>query len=490
MSDLKKDLILVGGGGHCRSCIDVIESENKYFIKGILDQQKNVGDTISGYKILGTDNEISTYVKQGCFFLITVGHIGRSSLRKKLYQLVIKHHGLLATIISSRAYVAKSSSVARGSIVMHDALINANSTIGENCIINSKALIEHDCNILPHCHISTSAVLNGGVTVGEGTFFGSNAVSKQGVDIESNSFIKANTCFVTNKRKKISFLTTVFPTELNYITDFFESLSKQSFKWFDIIILNDGYNNFIDIKKKYHYLNIIELPAAGSIAKNRQVLIQYSKVNNYDIAIFGDIDDTFSEDRVEKSIKALKSADVIVNELTSIKDGCIIDENIYSRRLLDQQIVHFDFIKDKNIFGMSNTAVNLKVVPLSLIQFSDELIAVDWFFFSLLLLKGLKAIFISGAVTYYRQHDSNTVGIGSVTQESINKALKVKHLHYLYMQDKADVYKELFKKNEYLSNLVLTEEYKFRLVAYNEQKLQNPLWWELIDLGVNDEINK
>ena len=125
-----------------------------------------------------------------------------------------------------------------------------------NCIINSKALIEHDCNVLSHCHISTSAVLNGDVIVGEGTFFGSNAVSKQGVNIESNSFIKANSCFVANKRKRIAFLTTIFPTELSYVTDFFNSLSKQSFRWFDVIVLNDGYKNFSDIKNKYHYLSL------------------------------------------------------------------------------------------------------------------------------------------------------------------------------------------------------------------------------------------
>ena len=36
-----KKIIVLGGGGHCKSCIDVIENENKYKIIGIVDKKKN-----------------------------------------------------------------------------------------------------------------------------------------------------------------------------------------------------------------------------------------------------------------------------------------------------------------------------------------------------------------------------------------------------------------------------------------------------------------
>jgi len=32
-----KSLLLIGGGGHCRSCIDFIEEEGKYQIAGIVN---------------------------------------------------------------------------------------------------------------------------------------------------------------------------------------------------------------------------------------------------------------------------------------------------------------------------------------------------------------------------------------------------------------------------------------------------------------------
>lgn len=34
---MKEQIILIGGGGHCKSCIDVIEQEGKYQIAGIVD---------------------------------------------------------------------------------------------------------------------------------------------------------------------------------------------------------------------------------------------------------------------------------------------------------------------------------------------------------------------------------------------------------------------------------------------------------------------
>ena len=47
-----KKIILVGGGGHCKSVIDVIEQENKFKISGIVDQHKFLGSKILDIKLL------------------------------------------------------------------------------------------------------------------------------------------------------------------------------------------------------------------------------------------------------------------------------------------------------------------------------------------------------------------------------------------------------------------------------------------------------
>ena len=184
-------LILLGGGGHCKSCIDVIEQEDKYSIAGILDDKELLDQNVLGYKFIGVDADIDKFATEGYTFLITVGQIKTSTIRKKLFSLLSKSNAHVATVISPRAYISKHANIGKGTIIMHDALVNASASIGKNCIINTKALIEHDVIIEDFCHISTSAVINGGVTVKEGTFFGSNAVSKEYIVTEKDDFIKA-----------------------------------------------------------------------------------------------------------------------------------------------------------------------------------------------------------------------------------------------------------------------------------------------------------
>jgi len=186
-----KKIILIGGGGHCRSVIDVIEQENKFKIVGIIDKPNLLGSKVLGYKVIGSDTDLKKLSKKYKHALITVGKIKSSKLRKKLFNLVNNAGFKLPIIISPLAYVSRHSSIGRGSTVMHNVVVNANSSIGDNCIINSNALIEHDCKISNHCHISTNVTINGGVKIESESFIGSNATIKQSLTIKKNSFIKA-----------------------------------------------------------------------------------------------------------------------------------------------------------------------------------------------------------------------------------------------------------------------------------------------------------
>lgn len=192
---MRPKLILIGGGGHCASCIDVIEQEGKFEIAGIVDNAIVTG-TLLGYSMFGTD-EILGQLRSNCdYVLVTVGQIKTPSVRIRLFDRAKSLGFKLPTIISPRAYVSKHAVIGEGTIVMHDALINSRATIGNNCIINTKALIEHDGLVEDNCHISTAATINGGSIVKKGTFVGSNAVTKECVQTKENDFIKAGSLFM------------------------------------------------------------------------------------------------------------------------------------------------------------------------------------------------------------------------------------------------------------------------------------------------------
>jgi sugar O-acyltransferase (sialic acid O-acetyltransferase NeuD family) len=193
---MKKELILIGGGGHCHSCIDVIEIENNYSIKGIIDLPANLGKEVLGYKVLGTDDDLAKYSSdKSISFLITIGQIKNPEARIRVFEKLVSLRANIATIISPLSHVAQTAKLGRGVIVMHQALVNANAVIKDNVIINTKSLIEHDVLVSEHCHIATAAVINGNVIVGRGVFVGSNSVIKQGAIVPEKTLVQAGTFY-------------------------------------------------------------------------------------------------------------------------------------------------------------------------------------------------------------------------------------------------------------------------------------------------------
>ena len=182
-----KPLILVGGGGHCKSVIDVAESAG-YAILGIFDRPEEVGKRVLSYEVIGTDDDMSKYADKA-EFIVTVGQIKSADLRINLHKMLADAGCRLATIISPTAHVSKYATIGEGTVVMHQAVVNADAKIGKGCIINTFANIEHDVVIGDYCHVSTGAMVNGGSTVADGTFIGSQSVINQCVKIERGGVI-------------------------------------------------------------------------------------------------------------------------------------------------------------------------------------------------------------------------------------------------------------------------------------------------------------
>ena len=211
---------------------------------------------------------------------------------------------------------------------------------------------------------------------------------------------------------KIAFLTTIFPMKRQFLIDFFNSLNNQTHDNFDVVVVNDGYSNFNEIKLKYSKLNIVELYCSNTPAKNREYGINYCIERKYDILIFGDSDDYFSNNRVELALEALNSNDIVVNDVSLFDNNGTYEDMYISNRLENDSKVNFNYIKNKNIFGLSNTA--LKTNVLNKVTFDQNLIAVDWCLYKGLLKNGCNAVFTNKAITYYRQYKNNTVGLQAI----------------------------------------------------------------------------
>ena len=193
-----KPLILVGGGGHCKSVIEAAESAG-YSILGVLDLPEEVWKEILSTKVIGTDDDIPAYVDKA-EFVITVGFIKNPVVRIKLYNRIKEAGGKLATVIASTAHVSKYATLGEGTVVLHHAFVNADAKVGCNVILNNFVNIEHDAVIGDQCHISTGAMVNGECKVGERCFIGSQSVLANCITVGDDIIVGAGSVV----RKSIS----------------------------------------------------------------------------------------------------------------------------------------------------------------------------------------------------------------------------------------------------------------------------------------------
>ena len=186
---MNNNIILLGGGGHCKSVIEAAESAG-YQILGVLDMPEEVGKEILSTKVIGTDDDIPTYVDKA-EFVITVGFIKNPAIRIKLYNKVKEAGGKFATIVASTAHVSKYATIGEGTVIMHQAFVNAGAKVGNNVILNTFSNIEHDAVIGNQCHISTGTMVNGDCKIGDNCFIGSQSVLANGISVGDDIVVGA-----------------------------------------------------------------------------------------------------------------------------------------------------------------------------------------------------------------------------------------------------------------------------------------------------------
>lgn len=276
---------------------------------------------------------------------------------------------------------------------------------------------------------------------------------------------------------KIALFTVFYQEAEIYLDDFFESLKSQSYKDFDILIVNDAYT-YMRLKNLYPEFCIKEFEGVNRISTNREIGINYAIHNKYDYLILCDIDDYFKPKRIETSIKEISDVDIVVNDLDIVDSKrAILYQNYFSKSVDKSTQLDFEFIRTKNIFGFSNTT--LRVSRLSEITFPQDLRIVDWYYFSILLERGFKVKFIPEALTEYRQHSGNMIGITRFTLDMFKNLLMLKKKHYSYFLDNPK-YKDIFEEMIQIESF--SDSKMQELLSKNEKQIPYPLWWQNIKL--------
>lgn len=188
---MKNKIIIIGSGGHARSCIEIINQSKKYRVAGIVTKEKTVLNKINNIPIVGSDKDLVKLRKKFKYCFIGVGQLKNYNLKQRLYNKLKKLNFIIPKIVSNFSVVSKNAKIGEGTIIMNNVFINSHSEIGSNCIINNGSIIEHDVCIAANTHISTGVIVNGESKIETNSFIGSGSIIVNNITIRKNSFIKA-----------------------------------------------------------------------------------------------------------------------------------------------------------------------------------------------------------------------------------------------------------------------------------------------------------
>ncbi len=196
---MQSRILLIGGGGHCKSVIDSIIRTKHYSDIGIIDRSESIGKNILSFPIIGCDDDLLKLYKRGYRdAFVTVGSIGDSTVRKKLFQMLEKIGFTIPNIIDNSALVSEYATLEKGIFIGKNVVVNAGSFIYKGAILNTSSVVEHDSVIQEFSHIAPGVILCGDVKIGANTHIGAKSVVMQNIHIGSDSIIGMGSVVINN----------------------------------------------------------------------------------------------------------------------------------------------------------------------------------------------------------------------------------------------------------------------------------------------------
>ena len=287
---------------------------------------------------------------------------------------------------------------------------------------------------------------------------------------------------------KTAFVIFSYPDCKLFLPQTLASLSKQSDQDFDVIIFNDGLENLDVICQDFLNKTPYIKPISGNIEAIRSNGLSQMKKSGYKNIIFGDADDVFSTNRIEVSKKLLTKYDVAVNDLDICNENLTQTIPKYFRnRIASDTILNAKAIHKSNCIGFTNSALRAEVIPE--LEFAQNLIAIDWAFFTFILRGKSRAYFTSRTSTKYRIHQKSYYDVTSKDPSTLLFQVNAKQLHYHYLakyfNEYAQLSEEFLDLQQKLKDLAFYESYKREMMAL---QTEFPFWWEGAKL-VNEETN-
>lgn len=188
-----KPIILIGYSGHGFVAYGIFKAAGMPVLGYCDRESKNYNPFELKYFGKEDDPLVLKEMANYNFFI----SVGENSIRKKIYQFLIKKKIYSINAIHPAAVIDFSCLIRNeGVMISANAVINPLSRIEKGAICNTGSIIEHECVVGEFAHIGPGAVLCGNVTIGAQSFIGANSVIRQGITIGKNVIVGAGSVVV------------------------------------------------------------------------------------------------------------------------------------------------------------------------------------------------------------------------------------------------------------------------------------------------------
>lgn len=164
--------------------------DQQWDVVGYIDDVKfKKVDDFFGYSVVGNEQSIPKFVKEGYYFFNNV--VSSTDKMEVVAQKLLKYKAKICTLVFTEPpnIHYEKVFVGEGSCVFPGVFVGTDVHIGKNVIVRQQANISHDTEIGDLCFVGPGAGIMGNVKVGNNTFIGAKALIRNDITIGRNCVV-------------------------------------------------------------------------------------------------------------------------------------------------------------------------------------------------------------------------------------------------------------------------------------------------------------
>lgn len=184
----RKDIFVLGAGGHSRSLLNCLKLGG-YRVKGFFDDGlRSADEMIGGIPVMGKIKDVPRNVS---VVISTGNNVLREKWLKQFGGQVIQDN-----VMHPLAVVEEGAVLGKHNQLLAGSYVNSFARVGNNNILNTRCVVEHEAVLGDNNHVSVGAIVCGRAAIGNRCMIGAGAVVIDQIKICDDVTVGANAVVV------------------------------------------------------------------------------------------------------------------------------------------------------------------------------------------------------------------------------------------------------------------------------------------------------